>query len=370
MAKDYYSILGVPRNASLDEIKRAYRELVIKYHPDINKSKEAEEKMKEINEAYAVLSDPEKRRQYDMLGSEQFNEQYTPEDIFRGFDLGSVFKDLGIDFGDFPGFGDLFGFETEQEEEAEESERGASIELPLNLTLQEAAKGTTKQIEVKHVKKCPRCNGTGVEPGYSYVTCDMCNGTGRIVSYRSNGFFRMQTVTICPKCGGTGKIPEKKCSMCHGKGGIVGTDKISVDIPPGVREGMKLRLSKMGDYSKGGIGDLYLRIHITKDKVFQRDGDNVIVNISIPFYLAILGGKVMVPTLEGEKEIEIEPGTQPGTQIRIPGAGIKNFNSQRKGDEIININVEIPKNLSSAERKLLEDYKNLAEKKKKGFGIF
>ncbi len=368
MAKDYYDILGVRRDATQDEIKRAYRELVMKYHPDVNKSPEAEAKMREINEAYAVLSDPDKRKQYDMLGSEQFGQQYSPEDIFRGFDFGDVFKDLGINLGGF-GFDDLFGFETEREEE-ETMQRGADITYRLDLTFEEAAKGTEKEIEIKHVKKCSHCNGTGVEPGYGYVTCDKCGGTGRIVTRRNTFFGTMQTVRVCDKCGGTGKIPEKKCSVCHGKGGVIGTDKIKVDIPAGVKEGMRLRLSKLGDYAPGGAGDLYLEIHVLGSSVFERSGDDVLVRVAIPFYTAALGGSIAVPTIDGNKEISIEPGTQPGTQIRLAGYGIKGFRTGRRGDEIVTIDVEIPRSLSPAERKLLEDFKNINSKGSKKFGLF
>ncbi|MGC9156613.1 MAG: molecular chaperone DnaJ [Candidatus Micrarchaeia archaeon] len=363
MAKDYYEILGVPKNATLDEIKRAYRQLVMKYHPDVNKSKEAEEKMREINEAYAVLSDPEKRRRYDMLGSEQFSQEYSPEDIFRGFDIESIFKDLGLnfdfDFDLFPGFGrgDFSG----------EQPRGSDILYKLNLTFEEAAKGTEKEITIRHVKKCPHCNGTGVEPGYGYITCDKCGGTGRLVSFRNTFFGRLQTVTVCDKCGGSGKIPEKKCNVCRGKGGVVGEDKIKVEIPPGVMDGMRLRLSGMGDYANGRSGDLYLEIHVGKSKVFERSGDDLLVTVTIPFYTAALGGEIEVPTLDGAKRIVIPPGTQPGTKIRIPNAGIRHFKSSGSGDEIVTLNIEIPKSLTPNERKLLEDFKNLREKKRPFF---
>ncbi|MEM3215353.1 MAG: molecular chaperone DnaJ [Candidatus Micrarchaeaceae archaeon] len=365
MTGDYYDILGVKRSATQDEIKKAYRNLVMKYHPDLNKSPEAEAKMREINEAYAVLSDENKRRQYDMLGSEQFSQQFSPDDIFRGFDISSVFRDLGIDFSDFPGFGDLFDFDVHNEEQ-----RGGDILYSVNLTFEEVAQGVSKEIEVKHVKKCSRCNGTGIEPGYNYITCPTCGGSGRIVTTRNTFFTRMQTMSICPTCGGTGKVPEKKCSLCHGKGGIVGVDKIKVDIPAGVQDGMRLRLAHMGDYSKAGSGDLYLEIHIQHHKIFQRSGDDVLVSIMIPFYIAALGGNVVVPTLNGNKEISIAPGTQQNTKIRLAGEGIKSFNRHTKGDEIITVNIEIPKTLSASERKLLDEFRRSRESKDKKFGFF
>ncbi|MEM3781409.1 MAG: molecular chaperone DnaJ [Candidatus Micrarchaeaceae archaeon] len=367
MAKDYYDVLGVKRSATQDEIKKAYRDLVMKYHPDLNKSPEAEARMREINEAYAVLSDETKRRQYDMLGSDQFSQQFSPDDIFRGFDLGSVFRDLGIDLGGFAGFGDLFGFETEHESVAQ---RGGDVLYSLDLTLEEAAKGTSKEIEIKHVKRCDRCGGTGIEPGYSYARCPDCNGVGKVVTTKNTFFGRMQTVRTCATCGGSGKIPEKRCTLCHGRGGVVGTDKIKVDVPAGVEDGMRLRLPRMGDYSKGGQGDVYLEVHIQQHKIFKRSGDDLLVSVQIPFYVAALGGTITVPTLNGNKEIAIAPGTQPGTKIKLSAEGIKSFNRRIKGDEIITINVEIPKSLSANERKLLEEFKRSRESKDKRFGFF
>ncbi|MEM3791563.1 MAG: DnaJ domain-containing protein [Candidatus Micrarchaeaceae archaeon] len=351
--KDYYEILGVPRNATLEEIKKAYRALVMKYHPDINKSKEAEEKFKEINEAYAVLSDEEKRRQYDMYGPSAFEQRYTQQDIFRDFDFESIFRDLGIGF-NFPGFEDFFGFRQAEE-------RGDDILYELEISLPEAARGTVKEISVNHVKMCSACRGTGAAPGSKEVTCSVCKGTGRIKSVRSSMFGRFESITVCNNCRGTGKVYEKYCKVCKGTGGVATTEKIEVEIPPGVDNGSRLRLRGMGDYARGGSGDLYIDISVKPDKRFRRNGNNIEVDLKVPFYIFILGGKIKVPTLYGDKEIAIEKGHDVSRPVIIQGFGI------RKGDEVVNLIPEFPSEISKEEEELLKKFVELMNKKKKFF---
>ena len=373
MAKDYYEILGVPKNATLDEIKRAYRELALKYHPDRNKSKDAEEKFKEINEAYAVLSDEEKRRNYDAYGPEGFQQQYSTEDIFRGFDFGDIFKDIGLDinFG-FPGGEDLFGGMFTQGGRGRNYDVGQSILYPLTIMLEEAANGTKKEIRIRHIKKCDRCNGTGAEPGAKVTKCSACNGTGYQKIVKSTFFGRMQVNTVCEKCGGTGKVYDKVCKACGGRGGVVGDDTILVEIPKGVTDGMRLRLKGMGDFGKDGNGDLYVEVHIAKHKLFRREGNDIYVNVDIPFYTAILGGEIEVPTLNGSEKIRIEPGTQPGARIVLQHEGIKSFRGNGNGDEIVTVNVTIPKNLTDEQKALIEKFKgeDQSGKHAKHFGFF
>ena len=362
MAKDYYEILGVPRNATLDEIKKAYRELALKYHPDRNKSKEAEEKFKEINEAYAVLSDPEKRKQYDMYGPAGFGQRYSEEDIFRGFNFEDIFRDLGINFGfdfGFDNFDEDFFSPFEQRQRAQNV--GQSILYRLDITLEEAAKGAEKEIKFRHIKKCPHCNGTGAEPDAKLIKCPECNGRGVIIATRNTFFGKIQTSMTCPRCGGSGKIYDKPCRVCNGTGGIVSDEKVVVKIPPGIEDGARLRLRGMGDYAKGGSGDMFVEIHILEDKTFKRKGDDIYVNIDIPFYTAILGGTVKVPTLNGEKEVEIPRGTQQGAKIVLPGEGIR---GQRKsGDEVVIVNITMPKSLSKEEEELLKRFRELRQGK-------
>ncbi|MGC8710274.1 MAG: molecular chaperone DnaJ [Candidatus Micrarchaeia archaeon] len=372
MAKDFYEILGVPRSASLDDIKKAYRELALKYHPDRNKSKEAEEKFKEINEAYAVLGDEQKRKQYDAYGPAGFEQRYSEEDIFRGFNFDEIFKDLGINLGfDFSN-SDFFGNFSQQG--SRNREIGQSILYKLSITFEEAARGVEKEIKFRHVKKCPRCNGTGGEPGAKTIKCPECNGRGVIVMVRNTFFGRMQTTSTCPRCNGAGKIYDKVCRTCNGTGGVIGEDTVLVKIPAGVSSGMRLRLKDMGDYARGGAGDLYVEVHVQKHKVFEREGDNIYANVEVPFYTAILGGTIKVPTLSGTKEISIQPGTQQNSKIVIHGEGIKSMRGSGTGDEIITLSIGIPKNLTKEEEELLRRFKSLREegdeKQKKKFGFF
>ncbi len=361
MTKDYYEILGVPRNATLEEIKKAYRELALKYHPDRNKSKEAEEKFKEINEAYAVLSDPEKRRQYDMYGPSGFGQRYSEEDIFRGFNFEDIFRDLGINFGfdvsDFEGE-DIFDL-FQGQGRRRSANVGQSILYRLDITLEEAARGTEKEIRFRHIKKCPHCNGTGAEPNAKLIKCPECNGRGVIVTTRNTFFGRIQTSATCPRCEGSGKIYDKPCKVCNGTGGVVSEEKVVVKIPSGITDGARLRLRGMGDYAKGGTGDMFVEVHVLPHKIFKREGDDIYVNLDIPFYTAILGGKVKVPTLDGYKEIEIPRGTQHGDKITIRGEGIK---TQRgSGDEIVVVNILIPKSISREQEELIKKFKEIEE---------
>ncbi|MGC8662576.1 MAG: molecular chaperone DnaJ [Candidatus Micrarchaeia archaeon] len=358
MTNDYYNILGVSRNASTDEIKKAYRELALKYHPDRNKSKEAEEKFKEINEAYAVLSDPEKRKQYDMYGPAGFNQRYSEDDIFRGFNFEDIFKDLGINFGFDFGAEDIseeffspFGGRRGRERV------GQSILYRLDITLKDVANGTEKEIMFRHIKKCPHCGGSGAEPNAKLVKCPECNGRGVILSVKNTFFGRIQTSSTCPRCGGSGKIYDKPCKVCNGTGGVVSDEKVAVKIPPGIEDGARLRLRGMGDFAKGGSGDMFVEVHVIEDKIFKRNGNDLFVNINIPFYTAILGGIVKVPTLSGEKDVEIPRGTQQEAKIVLKGEGIKTQHGS--GDEIIIVNITMPKSLSKEEEELLKKFKEL-----------
>ncbi|MEM0086676.1 MAG: molecular chaperone DnaJ [Candidatus Micrarchaeaceae archaeon] len=373
MPKDYYEILGVPRDASEDEIKRAFRALAFKYHPDRNKGdKEAEEKFKEINEAYAVLSDPEKRKQYDMFGPEQFGQRYSAEDIFRGFDFDQMFRDLGLNLNmNFSNPDDLFESFFFGNQGMRHTDMGQSILRKINISLKEAAEGVDKEISIRHIKKCPHCNGTGAEPGSKLIKCPTCGGTGTVKSIRNTFFGRMQTISTCPTCMGTGKIFERKCKVCNGKGGIVATDDITVTIPAGIADGMRLRLKGMGDYGKDGAGDLFIEVYVQKDDLFRREGDDIYVDVHVPFYTAALGGNISVPTLYGNENVTISEGTQQGQKLVLKGKGIKSFHGNRRGDEIAIVNIDIPKDMTKEERDLLQSYKQLHEDpKNKRFGFF
>ena len=369
MPRDYYSLLGVPKSASADEIKQAYRKLALELHPDRNPSKEAQEKFKEVNEAYAVLGDPEKRKQYDAYGPAGFSQHYSQEEIFRNFDFEQIFKDMGINFGnmgmggtdDF--FGSLFGGT------ARNRNVGQSILYKMDLTLEQIAKGTQQEISVRHVKMCGNCGGTGAEPGSKIVKCPECNGRGQVATVSNTFFGRMQTVTTCARCGGRGKSYEKRGRVCNGKGGVVLNDKLSVAIPAGVSEGTRLRLGGMGDYGSGGKGDLYVEVHEIKHSVFDREGDNIYANVKVPFYTAILGGRIIVPTLDGQKELTVDQGTQQGKQIVLKGAGIKRLRGNSSGDEIVTVNIDIPKSLTQQQRELIEKFSSSEGDGRKRFGF-
>ncbi len=373
MTRDYYEVLGVQRDASLDDIKKAYRELALKLHPDRNKTKEAEEQFKEVNEAYAVLSDEQKRRKYDMVGPERFGQSYSEEEIFRNVNFDQIFRDLGINinFGFGGGFGDddiMSGFFGN----ARRGEVGQSVLRRMELSLEEIARGTQKEISIRHVKRCERCAGTGGEPGSKLVRCQKCNGTGNVNTVRDTFFGRMQTVTVCDRCGGRGRLYDKKCRSCGGRGGVVATENVTVTIPAGIYNGARLRLAGMGDYGKDGSGDLLIEIIEQKHPQFQRDGDDIIATVSVPFYTAILGGTIAVPTLtDGAREMMLEPGTQQGRKIVIKGAGIRRLRGGGNGDEIAIINIEMPRSVNGEERSLLEKFRDLqgGGPGKKRFGV-
>ncbi len=342
--KDYYEILGVSRNATQDEIKEAYRKLALKYHPDVNKSKEAEEKFKEITEAYAVLSDPEKRKQYDMYGEEGIYSQYTQEDIFRGVNFEDIFRDFGFDFSDL--FKQFFGnFETGY---------SLDIENDLDITLQDLYKGGKKEINVSRYEPCKACNGTGVEKGSRWITCPECKGAGQIRSYRRTPFGTMVTVTTCPRCLGAGKIPEKVCKVCNGTGRVYSTSKIEVNVPVDISDGERLRLKGQGHYQSGQKGDLYLNVHIIPDLKFKKDGYDLSSEIEINYLDAILGTTVNFVNIDGEEiKVEIPRLTQNGDTIRIKGKGFPKPYFGR-GDLILKVKVKLPSKLSDEEKALLE----------------
>ncbi len=349
--RDYYEVLGVQKNASKDQIKDSYRKLAMQYHPDRNKDAGAEEKFKEISEAYAVLSDAQKRQQYDMLGHAGFDQRYTSEDIFRGADFDSIFRDLGF------GFGDLFrtffggGFRGEQ------INRGQDLVYDLELTLEEAAKGTEKEIEIPRTERCDVCGGSGAAPGTSAKTCPRCGGSGKVQNMRKSSFAMYVQVTACPTCRGKGKLIEMPCSNCHGSGLVRKRRKISVKIPMGIDEGYQLRLRGEGEMAHNGgePGDLYVLVHVKPNSSFMRDGDDLWHVAVISFPQAALGAEISVPTLEEPTVVKIPAGTQAGEVIRLRGKGMPRFRSYGKGDLLVRVGVAVPEKLTGRQRELLEE---------------
>jgi molecular chaperone DnaJ len=355
--RDYYEVLGVQKNASKDEIKDAYRKLAMQYHPDRNKAPDAEEKFKEISEAYAVLSDDEKRQQYDMLGHAGFDQRYTTEDIFRGADFNSIFRDLGFGFGDLfrhffgGGFGGGFG---------ERINRGQDLAYDLEITLEEAARGTEKEIQVPRTEKCDVCNGSGAAPGTSPRTCPRCNGAGKIQHMRRSNFAMYVQVTPCPTCRGKGTLIDSPCKNCRGTGVVKRRRRISVKIPPGIDEGYQLRLRGEGEMAPNGgsTGDLYVLVHILPHEFFVREGDDLLHVLMIGYPQAALGAEVSVPTLDGSANVKIQPGTQPGEIIRLKGKGMPRFRGYGKGDLLVRVGISVPEKLTPQERTLLEQLAN------------
>lgn len=371
MKRDYYEVLGVSKNATKEDIKNAYRRLALQYHPDRNKSKDAEEKFKEINEAYAVLSDEEKRRQYDAYGQASFSGRFTEQDIFRGADF-SEFEDLfeSMGFGPF-GFGrhpfDLFGFGRTRKR------RGADLQASVQITLEEAAQGISRDFEFLKTKKCETCGGTGGAPGAKIAACPACGGTGSMRTTKRLGPMTFQSIVTCNRCGGTGRTYEKTCSSCSGTGMKKENEKLTINIPPGAFNGMRLRFAGSGEYGLGGYGDLYIDVRVKRHSLFAREGDDLVTELAIPFTTAALGGETEVQTLVSEKKkIRIPPGTQSGETITVKGEGMPRL-QQRSGDRkigdlLIKISVEIPKKLTKRQRELLEEFEK--ESKKKLFGLF
>ncbi len=353
--RDYYEILGLKKGASKDEIKDAYRNLAMQFHPDRNKSPEAEEKFKEISEAYAVLSDEQKRQVYDQEGHAGFDQRYTQEDIFRGADFNTIFRDLGGGFGDI--FSAIFGgggfggggF-------SEQANRGQDLLYEINITLEEAARGAEKEIEIPRTEHCDVCGGSGATPGTKARTCPRCNGAGKVQHMRRSAFGMFVQVTPCPECRGRGKIIENPCKNCRGSGLVKKRRKISVRIPVGIDEGYQLRLRGEGDTAPQGgeQGDLYVLVHIAPNERFIRDGDDLHYLLMIGYPQAVLGTETEVPTLEGPVTVRIHPGTQPGENIRVKGRGMPRFRGYGKGDLIVRVSIAVPEKVTYQQRALLE----------------
>ena len=371
-AKDYYKTLGVDKNASKADIKKAYKKLAKKYHPDLNPDDaEAAEKFKEINEAAAILGDEEKRRQYDQFG--------TTAEGFRGFgaqgfDFSDFMQDIGGFGFDFDSIFDRFfggggGFSRRRRAGPR---RGADLESDVEITLEEAAKGIKKDIVVPRLEHCDKCNGTGAESPSDIVTCPECNGSGVSKRTQRTPFGMFMTTTTCGKCKGTGKFIKKECAVCDGTGLVRKTRKVEVPIPKGIDTGTTVRKRGEGEAGESGApqGDLYVNVYVKEHDVFEREGDNLNVTVSIPFTVAALGGKIEVPTLFGKESLAIPTGTQSNTVFELKGKGLPHLNSDYKGSEKVEIVVKVPKKLTKKQKELLKEFEK--ESKKKGFlkGVF
>ena len=371
--RDYYEVLGIDRNATQDDIKRAFRKLAFKYHPDRNKEPDAEEKFKEISEAYAVLSDPEKKQQYDTFGHDGIRGSYTSEDIFRGANFQDIFRDMGFGddifsriFGNIFSGGGFGGFRTQTRTGPR---RGRDIETSIEITLEQAAFGAEIELSLNKLDTCSRCGGSGAEPGFNVSSCPQCGGSGQIQQRRQSLFGQMITVTTCPRCEGRGRTPERNCSVCSGSGLEERRRKLEVNVPPGVEDGVYLTLRGQGEAGRfgGPKGDLYVRVNIKPHEKLLRKGRDVIYEAEISFPKAALGTEIEVPVLGGKEKLKIPSGTQNGDILRIRGKGMPSRFGN--GDELVHITVNVPKRLTRRQRELIEKLDEELGKRRGLFGI-
>ncbi|MBW2971971.1 molecular chaperone DnaJ [Candidatus Woesearchaeota archaeon] len=369
MAKDYYDILGVGKDASRDEIKKAYKRLAKKYHPDINKELGAAEKFKEINEAAAVLGDDQKRAQYDRFGTADFGPGGPGGGFdFSGFDFGGQF-----DFGDlfeslFAG-GPLGGFRSGRRRGPR---RGADLRYDIELELEDAVSGVEKHITIPRYETCQKCDGSGAASKSAIKTCTDCNGSGMVTRTQRTPFGIFQTSSTCRECGGEGKVISEKCPECRGSGRVEQERKIKVDIPAGVESGTTLRLSGQGEAGEKGAqqGDLYVVVHVAPHKVFDRKGNDLFVEVPVSFVIATLGGTIDVPTIGGKASLKIPAGTQSNTLFKMSGKGVPYVRGSGIGDQYVRAVVHTPDNLNSKQKDALKSFaKEMGDKiaPKKGF---
>lgn len=345
--KDYYDILGVARDATRDDIKRAYKKLAKKYHPDINKEDpEAADRFKEINEAAAVLSDEQKRAQYDRFGTTE------------GF-ANSGGAQSGFDFSDFGGFGDIF-----------ESffggrrgpRRGSDLRFDIEITLEQVAKGAKTQVTIPKMDVCESCSGSGAKTPDDISTCPECDGRGQVTRAQRTPFGIFQSTATCPNCRGDGKVIKDFCTECRGEGKVRKKKKLDIDIPAGAPEGTRLRISGEGEAGEKGAppGDLYIVVHVKEHDLFERDGDDLIISVPISFTQAALGDEISVPTIDKKARVKIPAGTQTGTAFRLRDMGLPHMRGHGKGDQLVVVEVQVPTKLNAKQKKVLEEFRTLS----------
>ena len=357
--RDYYEILGVAKSSSADEIKKAYRKVAMQHHPDRNPGdKAAEEKFKEAAEAYEILSDTDKRSQYDRFGHQAFSQNRGGGGYGGGMNMDDIFSQFGDVFGDDSPFGSFFGGSAKGRSSGGRSRgtRGSNLRVKLKLNFEEIAKGATKTIKVKKYVSCNVCSGTGAKDKNAVQTCGTCGGSGQVRRVQNTFLGQMQTVTTCPTCNGEGSTVTHKCGNCKGEGRVYGEETVTIDIPAGVQEGMQLNVSGKGNAGErgGSNGDLIVLIEEETHPELQRDGLNVAFDLYITFPDAVFGTQIEVPTIDGRAKIKIPPGTQSGKIFRLKGKGFPSVNSYDKGDQLIHVNVWTPQHLSADEKSMME----------------
>ena len=376
MKKDFYEILGIAKSASQDEIKKAYRKVAMQFHPDRNPGdKASEEKFKEAAEAYEILSDTDKRAQYDRFGHQAFNgARGNGGGGFSGggMNMDDIFNQFGDIFGDESPFGSFFGGGGRRSSGARSrGVRGSNLRIKIKLNYEEMAKGASKIVKVKKYVPCATCSGSGAKDKNSIQTCSTCSGSGQVRKVQNTFLGQMQTVTTCPICNGEGSTIANKCTSCKGEGRVYGEETVTIEIPAGVQEGMQLSMNSKGNAGErgGANGDLIVLIEEEAHAQLHRDGLNVAFDLHISFPEAVFGTNIEVPTIDGKAKIKIPPGTQSGKIFRLKGKGFPAVNSYEKGDQLIHVNVWTPQNVNTEEKAMLEkmqESNNFAPKPEKG----
>ncbi len=357
--RDYYEVLGVSKGASDDEIKKAYRKLAKKYHPDMNPGdKEAEAKFKEVNEAYSILSDSEKRARYDQFGHAGVDPNYGaggPGGGFGGFDMGDL--DLGDIFGSFFG-GGFGGFGGSSSSRRSGPQKGESLRASLTISFEEAAFGCEKEINLTRTETCEACHGSGAEPGTTAETCPDCRGTGVVRVQQRTGGFAFSSTAPCSRCRGTGKIIHTPCKSCGGTGSVKKSKRVTVSIPAGIDEGQAVSLRGQGNAGKNGgpAGDLIVAVHIRPSSQFRRDGTTVLYEHPVTFYQAVMGAELEIPTIDGKVKYSLPAGTQSGTTFRLRGKGIPELRGRGRGDQYVTVRVQIPTSLNGEQKEALRAF--------------
>lgn len=358
--KDYYDVLGIPRDASKEDIKKVYRRLALKYHPDKNKAPDAEERFKEISEAYGVLYDDQKRKMYDNYGHNGIDQQFTQEDIFRGVDFGDIFHSMGFDTGGGIGFDDIFSQffgSGRQRGRPMQRQRGSDLRYDIQITLEDAFKGVTTEIQIPRTEVCPTCHGSGAAPGTNPVQCPQCKGSGESRSTQRTAFGVFTQVSVCPKCRGRGTIINRPCITCKGSGAIQQTRRIDLKIPRGIDEGSQLRLAGEGEAPSKNIapGDLYVVVHLAPHPLYERRGDDLHRSLKVSFPKLALGETMPIDTLHGPDKLKIPAGTESGSIVRLKDMGMPHVRHGGYGDLYIQVQGTVPKTLNRRAKLLLEE---------------
>lgn len=362
--RDYYEVLGLQKGASEEEIKKAFKSMARKYHPDLHPGdKEAEAKFKEVNEAYGVLSDSEKRARYDQFGHAGVDPNFGGAggaDGFGGFgDMGDIFESI---FGGFGGFG---GGGRSAASNANAPRRGGDIHTDVRISFMEACQGVKKTISFAHMDACPQCHGTGADSNTTKQTCPECNGRGSVKTNQRTPFGVISSTRACSRCGGRGEIVTNPCSKCKGSGRIRNTANLELNIPAGIDDGETIRISGKGDagVNGGSAGDAYVTIQMQSHPLFERDGSDIYCDIPITYAQAVLGAEITVPTIDGDVKYEIPEGTQSGTKFRLRGKGVKMLRRDTRGDQYVTVSVEVPKKLTKRQKDLLRDFDDSLDEK-------